>query len=89
MTGKVVDKKFSEMKKEIKKIYYPKHLDFTQFETSLEEATKDYIKSLILKNKSQLTINEYGRTISHFLNFAALWKVCWRSLGLGILMACM
>ena len=29
MTGKVVDKKFSEMKKEIKKIYYPKHLDFT------------------------------------------------------------
>ena len=73
MTGKVVDKKFSEMKKEIKKIYYPKHLDFTQFETSLEIITKDYIKSLISKNKSQLTINEYGRTISHFLNFCQIY----------------
>lgn len=73
MTGKVVDKKFSEMKKDIKKIYYPKHLDFTQFETSLEVVTKDYIKSLILKNKSQLTINEYGRTISHFLNFCQIY----------------
>ena len=41
MTGKVVGKKFYEMKKEIKKIYYPKHLDFTKFETGLEIITKD------------------------------------------------
>ena len=73
MIGIIVVKKFSEMKKERGKLNYPKTLNFAYVDKDLELVTKDYIKSLILQNKSQLTINEYCRTIFHFLNFCYLY----------------
>ena len=69
----IVVKKFSEMKKESEKLNYPKTLNFSYVDKDLELVTRDYIKSLILQNKSQLTINEYSRTIFHFLNFCYLY----------------
>ena len=69
----IVVKKFSEMKKESEILNYPKTLNFSYVDKDLELATIDYIKSLILQNKSQLTINEYSRTIFHFLNFCCLY----------------
>ena len=72
MIGMIVVKKFSEMKKESEKLNYPKTLNFSFVDKDLELVTRDYIKSLILQNKSQLTINEYSRTIFHFLNFCYL-----------------
>ena len=73
MIGIIVVKKFSEMKKERGKLNYPKTLNFSYVDKDLELVTRDYIKSLILQNKSQLTINEYCRTIFHFLNFCYLY----------------
>ena len=73
MIGMIVVKKFSEMKKESEKLNYPKTLNFSYVDKDLELVTRDYIKSLILQNKSQLTINEYSRTIFHFLNFCYLY----------------
>ena len=73
MIGMIVVKKFSEMKKESEKSNYPKTLNFSYINKDLELITRDYIKSLILQNKSQLTINEYSRTIFHFLNFCYLY----------------
>ena len=73
MIGMIVVKKFSEMKKESEKLNYPKTLNFSYVDKDLELVTRDYIKSLILQNKSQLTINEYSRTIFHFLNFSYLY----------------
>ena len=73
MIGIIVVKKFSEMKKESGKLNYPKTLNFSYVDKDLELVTRDYIKSLILQNKSQLTINEYSRTIFHFLNFCYLY----------------
>ena len=73
MIGMIVVKKFSEMKKESEKLNYPKTLNFSYVDKDLELITRDYIKSLILQNKSQLTINEYSRTIFHFLNFCYLY----------------
>ena len=60
MIGMIVVKKFSEMKKESEKLNYPKTLNFSYVDKDLELVTRDYIKSLILQNKSQLTINEYS-----------------------------
>ena len=73
MIGKIVVKKFSEMKKEDEELYFPKTLNCSYVDQDLELLSKDYIKSLILQNKSQLTINEYGRTISHFFNFCHIY----------------
>ena len=73
MIGKKVVKKFSEMKKEDEELYFPKTLNCSYVDQDLELLSKDYIKSLILQNKSQLTINEYGRTISHFFNFCHIY----------------
>ena len=73
MIGKIVVKKFSEMKKEDEELYFPKTLNCSYVDQDLELLSKDYIKSLILQNKSQLTVNEYGRTISHFFNFCHIY----------------
>ena len=56
MIGMIVVKKFSEMKKESEKLNYPKTLNFSYVDKDLELVTRDYIKGLILQNKSQLTI---------------------------------
>ena len=73
MIGIIAGKKFSEMKKNNEELYFPKTLNFSYVNKDLRILSEDYIKSLILQNKSQLTINEYGRTISHFFNFCHLY----------------
>ena len=73
MIGKTVAKKSYSMQEAFKKLHFPKTSNFTYAKKDLEKITKDYIRSLISKDRSQLTINEYARTISHFLKFCKIY----------------
>ena len=46
-----------------------KKFNFAYADKKIEEITLEYAKQLFVENKSPLTIKEYLRTISHFLNF--------------------
>jgi len=69
MIGRAAAKKFFNMTSDKEKTNYPKNLNFTYVNNDVEKLSKNYIDLLISQGKSQLTINEYARTISHFLNF--------------------
>ena len=46
MIGKIVVKKFSEMKKEDEELYFPKTLNCSYVDQDLELLSKDYIKEI-------------------------------------------
>ena len=73
MIGKAAVKKSYNMQEKAKKLHFPKTSNFTYANKDLEKISKDYIKSLISQDRSQLTINEYARTISHFLKFCKIY----------------
>ena len=47
----------------------PKSIKFTSAADDLHSQCNYFIESLFLKGRSPLTIKEYARTISHFINF--------------------
>ena len=73
MIGKKAVKKSYKMQETVKKLHFPKKSNFTYANKDLEKTSNDYIRSLISKDRSQLTINEYARTISHFLKFCKIY----------------
>ena len=73
MIGRAAAKKFSNMIDSHKRIVYPKSSNFSYADKDLSANSKNYIKSLIAQDKSQLTINEYARTVSHFLKFCKIY----------------
>ena len=50
-------------------ILLPKSISFNSAFNDLKEECLNFFQSLQLQGKSPLTITEYARTISHFINF--------------------
>ena len=49
--------------------FLPKSIKFNSASDDLKEECFNFLKSFELQGKSQLTIVEYSRTISHFITF--------------------
>ena len=49
--------------------FLPKSIKFNSASDDLKEECINFLKSFELQGKSQLTIVEYSRTISHFITF--------------------